>query len=363
MQSMGHALALACVCFGVALPAEARAGCDGPFPVGQANRTWLDPDRDDRSVGVLIRYPAATAGAGATPIEGCDFPVLAVGHGFTIPADRYRFLVDGLVPTGVILVLPTTEGGLAPDHAAFGADLAFATRALRADPAFGVAAGTLRGVLGHSMGGGAAVLAAASDPGLGLLVGLAPAETNPSAVAAAASVRVPTLMLTGSRDCVTPFATHAGPILSALGSSSVRHVDIGGGSHCQFSDGYFTCSIGEGSCGGTASIPAATQHATTIAEIRRLLDEVAAPPSGEFADGFEGGAASSAVAQPSSGRPARAGIVGRAPKVPSDSGPPHRKPDAPGESPPGAGLASLARDEPLDSWRGLARALMPMHRE
>lgn len=282
-------LASALVVVGVALAGPAEATCAGPFAVGETTRTWQDPDRGNRSVGALLRFPRQAGGAGAPPVEGCDFPVLAVGHGFTIPADRYRFLVDGLVPTGVILVLPTTETGLSPNHAAFGADLAFATRALAADAGFAAAAGAFRGVVGHSMGGGAAVLAAASDPGLGLLVGLAPAETTPSAVAAAAGVTVPTLVMTGSRDCVTPFDAHAGPILAALASTQVRHVEIAGGSHCQFSDGYFTCAIGEGSCGGGASIPAATQHAATIAEIRRLLDEVAGPPPPtEFADGFEG---------------------------------------------------------------------------
>jgi pimeloyl-ACP methyl ester carboxylesterase len=234
-----------------------------------------------------VRYPRQAGPANAPPIVGCGFPVLAVGHGFTIPADRYRFLVDGLVPGGVILVLPSTESGLAPNHAAFADDLAFVTRALVADPTFAAAAGPLRGVIGHSMGGGAAVLAAASDPGLALLIGLAPAETNPSAISAAASVTAPTLVLTGSRDCVTPFASHAGPILAALRSTLVRHVDLAGGSHCQFSDGYFTCSIGENSCGGSATIPAADQHALTVAEIRRLLDEVLAAQTAVFADGFE----------------------------------------------------------------------------
>jgi alpha-beta hydrolase superfamily lysophospholipase len=274
---------------GVAIAGPAKGSCLGPFPIGETTRTWQDPYRGNRSVGALVRYPRQAGGTDAPPVEGCDFPVLAVGHGFTIPADRYRFLVDGLVPTGVILVLPTTETGLSPNHAAFGADLAFATRALAADPGFAGAAGSLRGVIGHSMGGGAAVLAAALDPGVGLLIGLAPAETSPSAVAAAASVTVPTLVLTGSRDCVTPFASHAGPILAALASTDVRHVELAGGSHCQFSDGYFTCSIGEGGCGGSAQIPAASQHAATVTEIRRLLEEVAGPPpSAGFADGFEG---------------------------------------------------------------------------
>ncbi len=282
-------LALATAFVGVTVPGDSRASCEGPFPIGEMTRTWQDPDRGNRNVGALVRYPSQSGGSDAPPIEGCAFPVLAVGHGFTIPADRYRFLVDGLVPTGVILVLPTTETGLSPSHAAFGADLAFVTRALVADAGFASAVGSLRGVVGHSMGGGAAVLAAASDPGLAVLVGLAPAETNPSAVVAAAGVTIPALVMTGSRDCVTPFASHAGPILSALGSVDLRHVDLAGGSHCQFSDGYFTCSIGEGSCGGSAQIPASTQHGATVAEIRQLLDEVSgSSPSTEFADGFEG---------------------------------------------------------------------------
>lgn len=271
----------------LAMAAPALA-CDGPYPVGEVARTWQDPDRGNRSVGVLIRYPRQAGAIDAPPVAGCDFPVLAVGHGFTIPADRYRFLVDGLVPGGVIVVLPTTEAGLTPNHAAFGADLAFATRALRADPVFAGVAGTVRGVIGHSMGGGASVLAAASDPDIAMLVGLAPAETTPSAAAAAMNVRSPTLVLTGSRDCVTPFAAHAGPILSALASVSVRHVDLAGGSHCQFSDGHFTCAIGEAGCGGNATISASVQQQRTIEEIQRLLDEVLEAAGREFKDGFEG---------------------------------------------------------------------------
>lgn len=284
---MGSLLAAGMVLLALLGGASAAAACAGPHPVGELTRTWQDPERAGRTVSALVRYPRQAGTATAPPIAGCDFPVLAIGHGFTIPADRYRFLVDGLVPGGVILVLPTTESGLSPDHGAFAADLAFVTRALAADVAFAEAAGPLRGVVGHSMGGGAAVLAAASDPGLGLLVGLAPAETNPSAAAAAASVTAPALVLTGSRDCVTPFASHAGPILAALASSSVRHVDLAGGSHCQFSDGYFTCSIGENSCGGGATIPAADQQAVAVTEIRRLLDEVLPVSPSAFADGFE----------------------------------------------------------------------------
>ena len=44
------------------------------------------------------------------------------------------------------------------------------------------------------------------------LFALAPAETSPSAIAAASGIVAPTLIITGSRDCVTPSAAQAGPI-------------------------------------------------------------------------------------------------------------------------------------------------------
>ena len=42
--------------------------------------------------------------------------------------------------------------------------------------------------MGHSMGGGAAFLASANNTAIETVIGLAPAETTPSAEAAAASV-------------------------------------------------------------------------------------------------------------------------------------------------------------------------------
>lgn len=254
-------------------PAPAQS-CQGPFAIGEVNRSYRDPARGNRSVGVLVRYPASRAGSNAPPVTGCGFPAVVFGHGFTISHTAYRFLSDGLVPAGYVVAFPSTEGGLSPSHARFAQDLAFVARALASDTQLAPALGPGRAIGGHSMGGGAAVLAVSGNAAVQALFAFAPAETNPSAVAAAAEVRVPTLFVLGSRDCVTPRARHAQPIFNALATPAAQKFieEIAGGSHCQFSNGSWTCSFGENSCGGSATISAAAQHSQTLALLRVFLD-------------------------------------------------------------------------------------------
>ncbi|GIX32712.1 MAG: hypothetical protein KatS3mg125_0668 [Lysobacterales bacterium] len=258
------------------LDAARAQNCAGPFAIGEIQRTYRDPARGNRAVGALIRYPATRAGSNAPPVTGCAFPAVVFGHGFTIGHTAYRFISDGLVPAGYVLAFPSTEGGLSPSHARFAADLAFVARALATDSLLGPALGSGRAIGGHSMGGGSAVLAASGNAGIHALFALAPAETNPSAAAAATGVNVPTQFVLGSRDCVTPRARHAQPIFDRLGTpSGLKFIEeIAGGSHCQFSNGAWTCSFGESSCGGSATISASAQHAQTIAILRGFLDGV-----------------------------------------------------------------------------------------
>lgn len=255
--------------------ARAGDGCAGPWPVAETSRVFLDVSRNDREVPARLFHPGIAAGAGGQPVAGCAFPIVAFGHGFTIPETRYRWLALALAAQGFVVALPATETGLSPSHGALAGDLAFLPRALVRDPAFASVAGTPHAIGGHSMGGGAALLAVASAPRAGALFALAPAETNPSAIAAAASIRAPALLVTGSRDCVTPTAQHAGPMFAALATPPAHRLlfDIAGGSHCQFSDGWFTCTLGESACGGAASIPAADQHAQVLAELLPMLVE------------------------------------------------------------------------------------------
>jgi pimeloyl-ACP methyl ester carboxylesterase len=231
------------------------------LPIGSRSVTFYDAARD-RDVPCEVRYPGATAGSNV-PMATGSFPVLVIGHGFLMSVDAYANLWDHFVPKGYICVLPTTEGGF-PDHGAFGADLAFVAQAMQtagadaASPFFGGVAATTA-LMGHSMGGGASFLAAAQSPTVQALVNFAAAETDPSAIAAAASVTMPTLVFAGTDDCVTPLDENQAPMYAACASACKAFVNIIDGRHCFFANSNFACSTGEIICGG-ASITRAAQH-------------------------------------------------------------------------------------------------------
>ena len=103
-------------------------------------------------------------------------------------------------------------------------------------------------VMGHSMGGGASFLAAQLNPNVKTLLNFAPAETNPSAIQAAATISIPTLIFAGVNDCVTPPNTNQIPMYTGLISSCKTLISIIGGSHCQMANSNFFCGIGESSC-------------------------------------------------------------------------------------------------------------------
>jgi predicted dienelactone hydrolase len=242
------------------------------FAIGSTTAVFYDVSRA-RDVACEVHYPAATAGVDV-PVETGAFPVLVIGHGFVMTVDAYTYLWQHFVPQGFIVVLPTTEGSFAPAHAAFGEDLAFVANALIAannEPASPYYQHVLpaAALMGHSMGGGAAFLGAAGNANIRALIGMAPAETTPSAIAAASLVQVPTLMFAATEDCVTPITDHAAPIYAALNMPCKAFVNITGGGHCYFGDDSFTCSFGELTCGPNLTISRDQQHAvvTDIADL------------------------------------------------------------------------------------------------
>ena len=250
----------------------ATAAAAQPFAIGTISTSYYDAQRS-RSVTCEVYYPATSMGTG-TPVEAGAFPLLVVGHGFVMSVNAYTYLQQYFVPMGYIVVLPTTESGFAPDHAAFGADIAFLSAALRAahtdplSPFFGHVQ-PLTALMGHSMGGGAAFLGTAGNADVQALVVMAPAETNPSAIAAASTVQVPTLVFAASEDCVTPIADHAQPMYDALVQPCRAFVNITGGGHCYFGDSNFNCTFGELTCGPNLTISRADQQdvVTDIAEL------------------------------------------------------------------------------------------------
>lgn len=246
-----------------------------PFAIGTTAINLYDAGRS-RNIPCELHYPADVAGTDA-PVSAGAFPVLVIGHGFVMTVDAYAYLWQHYAPLGYIVALPTTEGGFAPDHAAFGADLAYVASALQSANTDG---GSLffghvapaSALMGHSMGGGAAFLGAAGNSGIGTLVTFAPAETNPSAIAAAGQVTVPTLVFAASEDCVTPIGTNTQPMYDALTVACKAFVNITGGGHCYFGDSNTLCSFGEFTCGPDLSITREEQHDVVTDVVDPWLD-------------------------------------------------------------------------------------------
>lgn len=125
-------------------------------------------------------------------------------------------------------------------------------------------------IMGHSMGGGASILAAAGYTQVTTVVGLAPAETTPSAISAASNVSVPTLIFSGAQDGVTPPSTHHIPIYNAIPTSVCKtFVSIIGGAHCYFANPNFNCDFAEATALTGISISRTTQQIKT----QRILEQ------------------------------------------------------------------------------------------
>lgn len=200
--------------------------------------TFTDTSRADRAIPVDFRYDESTAPG----------PLVLVAHGFVMGPADYDDLADALVSEGYVVGLLDTETGFAASHEDYGLDLVHVIQhaSYEAPGISGWLEGP-SGIVGHSMGGGAAWLAGAElGLELGALVGLAPAETTPSAMDAGPAIQAPTMVVSGTADEVTPPELQHVPLHDALTSTSCRaFVSLEGGGHCGFADAGSLCDFGE----------------------------------------------------------------------------------------------------------------------
>jgi len=246
------------------------------FSIGTQTITYNDPDRTGgfgsgggpgRQIQCEVYYPAPSAGTNTSVANG-SFPIVVFGHGFAMAWSAYQNIWEHLVPLGYVVIFPRTEGGLfpAPSHNDFGLDLALVSQRLLTDgnnassPFYQKLNGK-SGIMGHSMGGGATIIAAQNNSNIQTIIGLAPAETNPSAIAAAANVNIPSLVLSGSSDGVTPPSEHHLPIFNALNTNCKSFVTITGGAHCYFANTNFNCDFGEGTASSGITVTREQQQA------------------------------------------------------------------------------------------------------
>jgi dienelactone hydrolase len=147
-----------------------------------------------------------------TPRSGLGLPAVAFGHGWLQPPSRYLGLFRHLASWGFVVASPGTHQGPLASHRLFAADLRTAldvcTGVRLGDGSISVDA-TRLGMAGHSMGGGAAVLAAAEDTRVRAVATLAASQTKPFATDAASRCAMPSLHLAGAQDVVAPPVGHA----------------------------------------------------------------------------------------------------------------------------------------------------------
>lgn len=257
------------------------------FQVGHTTITFNDPSRTGgfgsgggagRQIQTEIYYPATASGENVAVASG-EFPVITFGHGFAMTWDAYSNIWQHYVALGFIMAFPRTEGGLipGPSHGEFGTDLKQVSDKMlalntNASSIFNGKIHQKAAIIGHSMGGGASFLAAANNTNIETVIGLAPAETNPSAIAAAANVSVPALVFSGSADGVTPPSDHHIPIYQGLPSTCKSFVSITGGAHCYYANTNFNCDFGESTSSPNISITRSEQQTAMYSILDPWLD-------------------------------------------------------------------------------------------
>lgn len=174
------------------------------------------------------------------PRTGPRLPAVVLGHGYLQPVDRYTWLLTFLASWGFVAAAPATERGIVPSHAGLALDMARTLDRL-ADTKLNNGRVTVDrqrlAVIGHGIGGGAAVLAAAaSAPPVRATATMFATATFPSAVEAAAAVTTPSLHLVGSADTVaTPDAD--GEAIARAWAGPVQLRRIKGATHLGIVEG------------------------------------------------------------------------------------------------------------------------------
>ncbi|MDQ3190864.1 MAG: T9SS type A sorting domain-containing protein [Bacteroidota bacterium] len=253
--------------------------------IGHTQITFQDPARGNRNIQTEIYYPAVAGGNNVVMAAG-EYPVIVFGHGFVMSWDAYQNLWEEFVPRGYIMLFPRTEGNIfSTNHQAFGLDLQFLVTRIQNENStptslFYNHVAPETALMGHSMGGGAAFLAADSlcsngNINIKTLIGLAPAESTTNGVSSinsAKSITVPSIVLSGSQDGVTPPGDHHIPMYDSLSSACKTFINVLGGAHCYFAKPNGNCDFGESTSSSGISISRTQQHSVTFHFVNLWLD-------------------------------------------------------------------------------------------
>jgi predicted dienelactone hydrolase len=241
------------------------------FQIGHTSISFVDTSRGNRKVKTEVYYPSDTAGKNAVISETFPgkFPVICFAHGYQMSWNSYKYIRDSLVPYGFIIAFPKSESELFPSHMDFAKDIAFVLEEIdqsgkNPSSVFYNRVDSMNCAMGHSMGGGSAVLAARFSSSVCTIALLAPLNTRPSSIDAASELEIPSMIIAGKNDCVTRPEIHQAPIYYNLKSLSKIIITIKGGSHCQMADRSSKCRLAESTCRPGPEITEKAQQAIVL---------------------------------------------------------------------------------------------------
>lgn len=246
--------------FCIQLPAQS-------FFIGYNRDTLIDHGRDGRIIPVRVYYPSDSTGENVASTHGSPvkFPLICFAHGYRVEPEMYENIWEAAVPEGYIVILPETGGERFPSHLEYARDIAFiinnyAGHCLKNSSILSGRIDSKECIMGHSMGGGSALLAAKRTPQAESILTLAAFNTDPSAINAASEIKIPALIISGSKDKVTRPENHQIPMYDSLQSDEKIWINILGGSHCQMHNKKILCRIGELMLLNGGFIPREKQH-------------------------------------------------------------------------------------------------------
>ncbi|MCS7074422.1 MAG: T9SS type A sorting domain-containing protein [Bacteroidia bacterium] len=226
---------------------------------------------NNQTISARVFYPATSAGQN-TPIVSGSFPVIAFGHGFNMNYLDYQQICGYLASYGYYVITPNVQNGFNVNHQDYAKQLAACILYLQAEnnistSVFYQKVTSKSGSMGHSMGGGSSYLVPSNFSSIDAVCGLAPANTNPSAITALASNTKPVSIISSELDNVVPEADHAAPFYQS--TNGPKHwIKIKGGGHCEFSDNPTICDL----VSGAATIPRSKQIALAQRYSRAFFD-------------------------------------------------------------------------------------------
>lgn len=159
-----------------------RADLSDPEPYGAC---WIEVSilrLGGGSFDAPLFYPASESGQGASyDGSGAPYPAISFGRGRITAVTRYQSTLEPLASWGHFVIASKSYGRLPPDHGAFADDLRWCLTRLEGQHAkpspwpFEQVNTAEFGFSGHSMGGGASILAAERDGRIRVVANMAAA--------------------------------------------------------------------------------------------------------------------------------------------------------------------------------------------